>query len=97
MNLKSRKVDFYCLSYFPIGKLLGTMVVFDFEFVSFKNIFSLKKSEVFEFLSKKNHCTPKKKIISFGLGLNYINSSSLADIIREYDFNVINYVLSEYL
>lgn len=96
-NLEQSGVDFYCVSQFPLGKLLASMVVFNFEFVSFQRLFSLSRAEVLEFISKKNYLQPKKKIILFGLSVPTYECSLLSNVIEEHDIAMAESVLVGYL
>eukprot|EP00866_Antonospora_locustae_P000185 jgi/Antlo1/185/493 len=96
-NLNENGVDFYCISQYPLGKLFASMVVFNFEFVSFQRLFSLSRAEVLEFTSKKNYLHPKKKIILFGLSVPSYECSLLSNVIEEYDIAMAESVLVGYL
>lgn len=97
MALRSKGIDFYCVSCLPMSKILALVVVFDFEFLDFKTILSLRKPELLELISKKNHIMPNKKIISFGLCLDTGANPFLSHIVQEYDFRMVGYVFAEYI
>ncbi|KAL0265761.1 UNVERIFIED_CONTAM: hypothetical protein PYX00_011476 [Menopon gallinae] len=96
-GLEGRGMDFYCISQFPLGKLLASMVVFNFEFVRFQRLFSLSSAEMLEFVSKKNYLHPIKKVIVFGMSISSGECSLLSSIIEEYDIYLAERVLFGYL